>query len=60
MITSQYFREVISLDSLHVEYVIKETDDKIAIINNYNHRFDVPKPVIKEVCRNVILNTDLN
>ena len=61
MITVKYFnRGVMALDSPHVGYVVRETDDKIIIFGDYNYRFDVPKSGIKEVGRNVILNMDFS
>ncbi|MGB7663778.1 MAG: hypothetical protein WBL67_13670 [Nitrososphaeraceae archaeon] len=48
MITVKYFnRGVMALDSPHVGYVVRETDDKIIIFGDYNYRFDVPKSGIK-------------
>ena len=49
-----------ALDSPHVEYVVREIDDKIIIFGDYNYRFDVPKSGIKEVNRNAILNMDFS
>jgi hypothetical protein len=61
MTTDKYFnRWVMALDSPHVEYVVREIDDKIIIFGDYNYRFDVPKSGIKEVNRNVILNMDFS
>jgi hypothetical protein len=61
MTTGKYFnRGVMALNSPHVGYVVRETDDKIIIFGDYNYRFDVPKSGIKEVGRNVILNMDFS
>jgi hypothetical protein len=61
MTTGKYFnRRVIALDSPHVGYVLRETDDRIIIFGDYNYRFDVPKSGIIEVSRNVILNMDFS
>ncbi len=61
MTTGKYFnRGVMALDFPHVGYVVRETDDKIIILGDYNYRFDVPKSGIKEVGRNVILNMDFS
>lgn len=61
MITGKYFnRGIMALDLPHVGYVVRETDDKIIILGDYNYRFDVPKSGIKEVGRNVILNMDFS
>ena len=42
----------------HVGHVMKETDDKIVIFGEHDHRFDVPKSKITFVGRNVILGMD--
>ena len=61
MTTDRYFnRKIITLVSPHVEYVVRETDDKIIIFGDYSYRFDVPKSGIKQVDRNVILNMDFS
>lgn len=49
-----------ALDSQHVEYVVREIDDKIIIFGDCIYRFDVPKSGIKEVNRNAILNMDFS
>jgi adenylate cyclase len=46
------------LNEDHIGHVMKETDDKMVIFGSYGYRFDVPKSMIKEVGRNVILNMD--
>ncbi len=46
------------LNEDHIGHVMKETDDKVVIFGSYGYRFDVPKSMIKEVGRNVILNMD--
>ena len=48
------------LNEDHVGHVMKETEDKIVVFGSFGYRFDVPKPKIKEVGRNVILNMDIN
>ena len=41
MTMGKYFnRRVVALDSPHVGYVVRETDDKIIIFDDYNYRFD--------------------
>ena len=47
------------LNEDHLGHIMKETNDMIVIFGDYNYRFDVPKSLIKEVGRNVILNMDL-
>ncbi len=42
----------------HVGHIMTETEDNIVIFGDYNLRFDVPKYLIYEVGRNVILNID--
>ena len=46
------------LNEDHIGHVMKETDDKMVIFGDYDYRFDVPKSMIKEVGRNVILNME--
>ena len=48
------------LNEDHVGHVMKETEDKIVVFGSFGYRFDVPKPKIKEVGRNVILNMDVD
>ncbi|MFL6453910.1 MAG: hypothetical protein ACJ71L_07925 [Nitrososphaeraceae archaeon] len=61
MTTGKYFnRGVLALDSPYIGHVIRETEDKIVVFGSFGYRFDVPKPKIKEVGRNVILNMDVN
>jgi hypothetical protein len=48
------------LNEDHIGHVMKETEDKIVVFGSFGYRFDVPKPKIKEVGRNVILNMDVN
>jgi hypothetical protein len=35
-----------ALDFPHMEYVIRETDDKIVALRHYDYRFDIPKSKI--------------
>lgn len=46
------------LDSPHLGYVVRETNDKIVVFGDFNLRYDIPKSKIYEVGRNVILNMD--
>jgi hypothetical protein len=39
---------------------MKETGGKIVIFGSFGYRFDVTKSKIKEVGRNIILNTDID
>jgi hypothetical protein len=55
---SLFSKGVRVLNEDHVGHIMKETADKIVVFGDYNYRFDVPKSKIKEVGRNVILNTD--
>jgi hypothetical protein len=48
------------LNEDHVGHVMKETEDKIVVFGSFGYRFDVPKSKIKEVGRNVILNTNID
>lgn len=51
-------RGVMVLDSPHLGYVVRETNDKIVVFGDFNLRYDIPKSKIYEVGRNVILNMD--
>jgi hypothetical protein len=48
------------LNEDHIGHVMKETEDKIVVFGSFGYRFDVPKSKIKEVGRNVILNTNID
>ncbi len=39
-------------------HVVKETDDKIVVFGDYDHRFDIPKSDIVATGRNVIVGID--
>ena len=32
-----------ALDFPHMEYVVRDTDDKIVALRHYDYRFDIPK-----------------
>lgn len=34
------------LDFPHMEYVVRDTDDKIVALRHYDYRFDIPKSKI--------------
>jgi hypothetical protein len=42
-----------ALDAPHIEFVVRETPDKIAIFGEHDYRFDLPKSKITFVGRNV-------
>jgi sporulation protein YlmC with PRC-barrel domain len=42
----------------HVGHVMKETNDKIVVFGDHDYRYDIPKPKITHVGRNVILDMD--
>jgi sporulation protein YlmC with PRC-barrel domain len=57
----EYFnRAVIALDVPHIEFVVLETPDKIAIFGEKNERFDIPISEIQHVSKKVLigLNND--
>jgi hypothetical protein len=59
MTSGKFFNKgVKALDSPHVGYVVKETDDKIVVFGHYDYRFDIPKSEIVAAGRNVIVGID--
>jgi hypothetical protein len=48
-----------TLDTPHIGFVVRETDDKIVVFGEKDIRFDIPKSVIKFVSRNVLVDLPL-
>ena len=60
MTSGKYFNKgVMALDSPHIGYVIRDTEDKIVIFGDGNDRYDIPKCEIKMVGRNVLIGLNL-
>ena len=57
---SLFNKGVRTQDEDHIGHVMKETGDKIVIFGERGFRFDVPKPAIIAVGRNVILGMNYN
>jgi hypothetical protein len=55
---SLFNKGVRTQDEEHIGHVMKETGDKIVIFGERGFRFDVPKPAIIAIGRNVILGMD--
>lgn len=47
---------VMALDSPHIGYVVRETEDKIVVFGDKNDRFDIPKSAVKFASRNVLID----
>ena len=60
MASGKYFNKgVMALDSPHVGYVIRDTEDKIVVFGDGNDRYDIPKSEINMVGRNVLIGLNL-
>jgi sporulation protein YlmC with PRC-barrel domain len=56
MTSGKYFnRAVIALDSPHIGYVVRETDDKIVVFGDGKDRYDIPLSEIQTVSKNVLV-----
>jgi len=59
MASGKYFKGVMALDSPHIGYVTRDTEDKIVVFGDGNDRYDIPKSEIKMVGRNVLIGVNL-
>lgn len=60
MVSGQYFNKgVKALDSPHVGYVVRETDDKIVVFGGGDDRYDIPKSEIRFTSGNVLIDLPL-
>jgi adenylate cyclase len=56
----KYFnKRVKALDTPHLGYVVRETEDKIIVFGEGNDRYDIPKSVIRTTRRNVLIGLNL-
>jgi hypothetical protein len=48
-------KDVLALETPHIGYVIRETEDKIIVYNGIMDRYDIPKSEIQNAGRNVLI-----
>ena len=55
--TTKYFNKgVMALDTPHIGWVVRETDDKIVVFGEGDDRYDIPKHAIRFSSRNVLID----
>ena len=60
MTSGRYFsKDVLALETPHIGYVIRETENKIIVFNGIMDRYDIPKTEIQKAGRNVIVGLPL-
>jgi sporulation protein YlmC with PRC-barrel domain len=60
MTQGKYFnRSVMSLDTPHIGYVVRETPDKIVVFGDGKDRWDIPITEIQTVSKNVLIGLKL-
>jgi hypothetical protein len=60
MTSGRYFsKDVVALETPHIGYVIRETENKIIVFNGIMDRYDIPKTEIQNAGRNVIVGLPL-
>jgi hypothetical protein len=52
-------KDVLALETPHIGYVIRETEDKIIVYNGIMDRYDIPKSEIQNTGRNVLIGLPL-
>lgn len=52
-------KDVLALETPHIGYVIKETENKIIVYNGIMDRYDIPKSEIQNTGRNVLIGLPL-
>jgi hypothetical protein len=52
-------KHVLALETPHIGYVIKETENKIIVYNGIMDRYDIPKSEIQNTARNVLIGLPL-
>jgi hypothetical protein len=48
-----------ALDTPHLGYVVRETENKIIVFDGRNDRYDIPKSEIQTTGRNVLIGLPL-
>jgi hypothetical protein len=60
MTTGNYLnKDVLALETPHIGYVIRETENKIIVYNGIMDRYDIPKSEIQKIGRNVLIGLPL-
>jgi hypothetical protein len=52
-------KDVLALETPHIGYVIRETENKIIVYNDIMYRYDIPKSEIQNTGRNVLIGLPL-
>ena len=52
-------KDVLALETPHIGYVIRETENKIIVYNGIMDRYDIPKSEIQNIGRNVLIGLPL-
>jgi hypothetical protein len=52
-------KDVLALETPHIGYVIRETENKIIVYNGIMDRYDIPKSEIQHTGRNVLIGLPL-
>jgi hypothetical protein len=52
-------KDVLALETPHIGYVIRETENKIIVYNGIMDRYDIPKSEIQNTGRNVLIGLPL-
>jgi hypothetical protein len=52
-------KDVLALETPHIGYVIRETENKIIVFNGIMDRYDIPKSEIQNTGRNVLIGLPL-
>jgi sporulation protein YlmC with PRC-barrel domain len=57
MTSGKFFNKgVMTTDTPHIGYVVRETDEKIVVFGEKDARFDIPKSAVKFVSKNVLVD----
>jgi hypothetical protein len=60
MISGKYFSKgVLALETPHIGYVIRETENEIIVFNGIMDRYDIPKSEVQNTGRNVLIGLPL-
>ena len=60
MTGGNYFnKDVLALETPHIGYVIRETENKIIVYNGIMDRYDIPKSEIQNAARNMLIGLPL-
>jgi hypothetical protein len=52
-------KDVLALETPHIGYVMRETENKIIVYNGIMDRYDIPKSEIQNTGRNVLIGLPL-